>query len=42
VSRAAVTRASVTRKPARSAKTKAIAVKYKAPARRARPAGSRA
>jgi hypothetical protein len=40
--RATVTRASVTRKPARASKTKAIAVKYKAPVRRARASGSRA
>jgi hypothetical protein len=40
--RATVTRASVTRKPARASKTKAIAVKYKAPGRRARASGSRA
>jgi hypothetical protein len=40
VTRPTVTRASA-RKPARS-RTKAIAVKYKAPSRRARPAGSRA
>jgi len=39
--RAQVSRA-VARKPARSARTKTIAVKYKAPAHRARPAGSRA
>jgi len=41
--RARVSRAvSVSRKPARSTKAKAIAVKYKAPVRRARTSGSRA
>jgi len=40
--RARVSRASVSRKPARSSKAKAIAVKYKAPVRRARTSGSRA
>lgn len=40
VSRPTVTRASA-RKPARTSKTKAIAVKYKASPRSARPAGSR-
>jgi len=40
--RATVSRAvSVSRKPVRSAKTRAIAVKYKAPVRRARAAGAR-
>ncbi len=39
--RSQVSRA-VARKPARTSKSKAIAVKYKAPVRRARPAGSRA
>ena len=41
--RARVSRAvSVSRKPVRSTKAKAIAVKYKAPVRRARPSGSQA
>jgi len=41
--RVQVTRAvSLSRKPARSTKAKAVAVKYKAPVRKARPAGSRA
>jgi transglycosylase-like protein with SLT domain len=41
--RARVTRASLTRKkPVRSSKARAIAVKYKAPVKRARPSGSRA
>jgi hypothetical protein len=41
VTRATVTRASAKRKPAASSRARAIAVKYKAPARRARPAGAR-
>jgi hypothetical protein len=40
--RASVTRASVTKKSTRSTKAKATAAKYKAPAKRARPSGSRA
>jgi len=40
--RARVTRASVTKKPTRSSKAKAVPAKYKAPVKRARTSGSRA
>lgn len=40
--RASVSRASLSKKSTRSTKGKAIAAKYKAPAKRARPSGSRA